>query len=374
MEMNTRLQVEHPVTEAITGLDLVAWQLRVAAGEPLPLTQDQLTITGHAVEARICAENPLQQFLPATGRLRTCRFPEATHFHTGPVRVDSGVREGDEISPHYDSMIAKLIVWGPTREQALQRLDTALGELHITGLQTNAAFVRRIIGTPAFRQADLDTALIERERGSLFSPEALPTMTSVAAVAARLLGDEQGTLTPDPWSARDGWRLHGTARRALALMIEGHKVIAWLSHQPGQPARLQLGDQQASLRSQPLGQDRFDLTLGEQRLTVSVYRDGDQFEVFAPQGHATLGLVDPLAQASAKHHGGRLTALMPGRVVALLVQAGQAVKAGDAVAVTEAMKMEHTLTAPRNGVVAELLCAVGDQVPEGAELLRLQEP
>jgi 3-methylcrotonyl-CoA carboxylase alpha subunit len=374
MEMNTRLQVEHPVTEAITGLDLVAWQLRVAAGEPLPLTQDQLTITGHAVEARICAENPLQQFLPATGTLRTYRLPAASSFTSAPARVDSGVREGDAISPHYDSMIAKLIAWGPTREQALDRLDAALGELHITGLHTNTAFVRRIVGTRAFRDADLDTALIEREQAVLFSPEALPALTVAAAVAALMTSDEQHGSTPDPWSARDGWRLHGPARRPLPLRLDGEPITAWLSQRPGQPTVIQLSDQQVTLVSQPLGQDRFDLTLGEQRLTVAVYRDGDHFDVFAPQGQATASLVDPLAQTSARHSDGRLTALMPGRVVALLVQAGATVKAGDAVAVTEAMKMEHTLTAPRDGVVAELLCAVGDQVPEGAELLRLQEP
>ncbi|MGH6648945.1 acetyl/propionyl/methylcrotonyl-CoA carboxylase subunit alpha [Aquabacterium sp.] len=374
MEMNTRLQVEHPVTEAITGLDLVEWQLRVAAGEPLPLTQDQLSINGHAIEARICAENPLQQFLPATGPLNTYRLPSASSFTVGPVRVDSGVREGDEISPHYDSMIAKLIAWGPTREQALDRLDAALSELHITGLHTNTAFVRRIIGTPSFRQANLDTALIERERDALFSPETLPALVAVAAVAARLMHDEQNTITPDPWSARDGWRLHGTSRRHLALKLGDDKVTAWLHHQRGQPCQLQLAAQQVALVFQSLGPDRFDLMLGEQRLTVSVYRNGDHFEVFSPQGRAALGLVDPLAQASAQHSDGRLAALMPGRVVALLVQAGDAVKTGDALAVTEAMKMEHTLTSPRDGVVAELLCAVGDQVPEGAELLRLQEP
>ncbi|RZL03136.1 MAG: acetyl/propionyl/methylcrotonyl-CoA carboxylase subunit alpha [Rubrivivax sp.] len=374
MEMNTRLQVEHPVTEAITGLDLVEWQLRVAAGEPLPLAQDQLSIHGHAIEARICAENPLQQFLPATGTLKTCRLPASSSFSISPVRVDSGVREGDDISPHYDSMIAKLIVWSPTREQALDRLNAALGDLHITGLHTNTAFVRRIIGTDSFRHADLDTALIERERERLFSPEALPLLIAVAAVAARLSSDEQHSNTPDPWSARDGWRLHGTARQRLSLRLDDGPLTAWLNHTPGQPHQLQLGDQAASLQVQALGRDRFDLLLGEQRLTAAVYRDGDHFDVFTPQGQAAVSLIDPLAQASAQHHDGRLTALMPGRVVALLVQAGTTVKTGDALAVTEAMKMEHTLTSPRDGVVAELLCAVGDQVPEGAELLRLQEP
>ncbi|MDI1258205.1 acetyl/propionyl/methylcrotonyl-CoA carboxylase subunit alpha [Aquabacterium sp.] len=373
MEMNTRLQVEHPVTEAITGLDLVEWQLRVASGEALPLTQSQLAIQGHAIEARICAENPLQQFLPATGTLKTYRPPASSHFSVSPVRVDSGVREGDEISPHYDSMISKLIVWGPTRAQALDRLDAALGDLHITGLHTNVAFVRRIIRTPSFQQAELDTALIEREHASLFSPTPLDPLLVVAGVAARLLADEAPSATLDPWSQRDGWRLHGASRRPLALTLEGSPVNASLTCQPGRTHLLQCGEQSAFFSAQALGHDRFDLTLAGQRLTMAVYRDRDHFEVFAPSGHAVLSLIDPLAQASTAHAVGRLTALMPGRVVALLVKVGDAVKTGDALAVTEAMKMEHTMTAPRDGVVSELLCAAGDQVPEGAELLRLTD-
>ncbi|RZI84120.1 MAG: acetyl/propionyl/methylcrotonyl-CoA carboxylase subunit alpha [Rubrivivax sp.] len=372
MEMNTRLQVEHPVTEAITGLDLVEWQLRVASGEPLPATQAQLGIQGHAIEARICAENPLQQFLPATGRLRTFRLPDSSNFTIAPVRVDSGVREGDEISPHYDSMIAKLIVHGATREQALDRLDAALGQLHITGLHTNVAFVRKIIRTASFAQADLDTALIEREHDALFTPTPLPTLLALAGVAARLLHDDNAAIDADPWSRRDGWRLHGPVRRPLSTVMDGLPLNGTLVYQHGQAHRLQCGDQQATFSSQALGRDRFDITLGAQRLTLSVYRDQDHFEVFAPTGHGALSLIDPLRQASAAHHGGRLTALMPGRVVAVLVQPGDTVKTGDALAVTEAMKMEHTMTAPRDGVVSEILCAVGDQVPEGAELLRLE--
>ncbi|MFZ2296670.1 MAG: acetyl-CoA carboxylase biotin carboxylase subunit, partial [Aquabacterium sp.] len=174
MEMNTRLQVEHPVTEAITGQDLVEWQLRVAAGESLPLTQDQITFTGHAIEARICAENPAQQFLPATGTLQVLRTPACSTFSVAPVRIDSGVREGDAITPHYDSMIAKLIVHGEDRATALARLDSALAELHITGLSHNISFLRRVAATHSFAHAELDTALIEREHSALFDAPALP--------------------------------------------------------------------------------------------------------------------------------------------------------------------------------------------------------
>src|SRR5690606_27404242 len=200
MEMNTRLQVEHPVTEAITGLDLVEWQLRVAAGEPLPLQQAQLKIGGHAIEARICAENPDAGFLPATGALRTLRWPahvafgrnaDAQAFHDpAPVRVDAGVREGDAITPHYDSMIAKLIVWGSDRAQALARLDAALRDTHIVGPHTNVAFLRRAVATRAFTGADLDTALIERERAALFDAPPLPIELAAAGVVAHTLAAE----------------------------------------------------------------------------------------------------------------------------------------------------------------------------------------
>ncbi len=383
MEMNTRLQVEHPVTEAITGLDLVEWQLRVAAGESLPKQQHELAIRGHAIEARICAENPANQFLPATGKMNVYRTPTSNAFHVAPVRVDSGVREGDEITPYYDSMIAKLIVWGHNREQALAQLDAALSEMHITGLANNVAFLRRIVSSQAFSKADLDTALIEREREHLFTSSAAAHDWTVAAIMARQMADEaQHTSSrQDIWNLHDGWRVHGVARRHLQLDIEGQRLTAVLSYVAADQFELQVnpaGPDTASAASQTLrirrlSGDRFDLNLGAQRRTVSVYRDGEQFHVFAPQGQVQARLIDPLAHAGDDHSGsGKLTALMPGRVVALLVQAGQAVKAGQPVAVTEAMKMEHTLNAPADGIVTEVLCAVGDQVPEGAELLRIE--
>src|SRR5450631_1686830 len=191
MEMNTRLQVEHPVTEAITGLDLVEWQLRVASGQPLPLRQEELQIQGHAIEARICAENPDSNFLPATGRLEVYRTPEAVSFERGPVRIDAGVREGDTVLPYYDSMIAKLIVWGADREQALARLDAALAATHIVGLQTNVAFLRRVAASKSFTSADLDTALIERERAVLFDAPPLPLEVTAAGVVAHALAAER---------------------------------------------------------------------------------------------------------------------------------------------------------------------------------------
>ena len=373
MEMNTRLQVEHPVTEAIVGHDLVEWQLRVAAGEPLPARQEDLRIRGHAIEARLCAENPEAQFLPATGRLEVFRTPQASEFSVAPVRLDAGVREGDEISPYYDSMIAKLIVWGDTREQALARLDAALAQTHIVGLHTNVAFLRRVVGSRSFREADLDTALIEREREALFGVEGVPLACAVAGVAACVLSEERRLETPDPWSRRDGWRLHGMARRRMELDVAGQRHVAFLDYLHDGSHALELGGERLALRSRELGQDRYDVQLGEARWTLAVYRRGESFAVFAPQGATAVQWVDAIAHAGeGAGEGGRLTAPMPGKLIALHVQAGQAVKKGQALAVMEAMKMEHSIAAPMDGVVEEVLYAVGDQVAEGAELLRLK--
>ena len=375
MEMNTRLQVEHPVTEAITGQDLVEWQLRVAAGEPLPLTQDQITFTGHAIEARICAENPAQQFLPATGKLQMLRTPACSTFSVAPVRIDSGVREGDAITPHYDSMIAKLIVHGEDRAAALARLDTALSELHITGLSHNVSFLRRVAATASFAQADLDTALIEREHSALFEAPSLPIAHAVAGALLRLQADEQHHSHRDPWSRTDHWRLHGDARQLIKLHIDGQTLAVMLDIQ--RDGTWQLSWDAVNVTVQPLcrtdaGGEQFEADVHGQRLRLSVYRHGDELDVFTPQGHARVQRVDPLRQADEAAAGGRLTALMPGKVVAMLVTEGQQVKQGDALAVTEAMKMEHTLTAPYDGTVSAILCAVGDQLAEGVELLRLE--
>ena len=377
MEMNTRLQVEHPVTEAITGLDLVEWQLRVAGGEPLPLRQDQLQMRGHAIEARICAENPDANFLPATGTLHVARWPHHVAFERSDElpRVDSGVREGDAISPHYDSMIAKLIVWGEDRAQALSRLAAALDGTRIMGLNTNVAFLRRVVGSHAFATADLDTALIERERAALFEAPPLPPEWAAAAVAAHKLAAEAALESADPWSRRDGWRLHGGAHRRLSLVNldqAGAPLQPTLVRLHDGATMLQLDGQRWPLLTRALGRNRFDVTLGEQRHTVTVHAHGERYAVFAPQGSALLGEFDPIAHAGdGAAEGGRLTAPMPGKVVSFLAKVGDTVQRGQALAVMEAMKMEHTITAPHDGVVEELLYGVGDQVAEGGELLRL---
>jgi 3-methylcrotonyl-CoA carboxylase alpha subunit len=413
MEMNTRLQVEHPVTEAITGFDLVEWQLIVASGGALPVRQSDLAIHGHAIEARICAENPEANFLPATGVMTVARWPEHVAFRRNAdgesfhqpaaVRIDRGFDEGDEISPYYDSMIAKLIVWGEDRAQALARLDAALRDTHIVGLQTNVAFLRRCAATASFAGADLDTALIEREREALFGQPGLPLAISAAAVVAHTLAVEATMKTDDPWSCHDGWRMFGASERRFDLEEGGahHEVLLSRHHQGGMqltfvnpqdavgvaPPRgmsSPRGGSAAMTEDQtlPFAVDSSDaetheLLLGsgleQRRITVKTYAQGERVAVFAAQGASIVTEIDLIAHAGdGAVEGGRLTAPMPGKLVAFLAAVGDAVKLGQPLAVMEAMKMEHTISAPSDGVVAELLFAVGDQIGDGAELLRMQ--
>ena len=379
MEMNTRLQVEHPVTEAITGLDLVEWQLRVAAGGPPPLRPDQLHIKGHAIVARICGENPQRQFLPATGRLDHYRKPAHESFRIAPLRFDDGVREGDAISPFYDSMVAKLIVHGDTREQALARLDDALAQTHIVGLATNVQFLRRVLRSESFAGANLDTALIERERAVLFGQDEVGLPLAVAAAVAQTLLAERTAEGADPFSKTDGWRSHGVCARRFAFDYLGERVAATLSYQRdaelqlsvGEGAQAVAGKLQFALRQG--GDWALDIRFGAQRSLATVYLDGERVELFTPQGAAQLVEIDLLAHAGdSGAEAGRLTAPMPGKMVAFLVAAGERVAQGQPLAVMEAMKMEHTIAAPAAGVVTELLYAVGDQVGDGAELLKLE--
>ena len=283
MEMNTRLQVEHPVTEAITGLDLVEWQLRVAAGEPLPLRQEQLVMRGHAIEARICAENPDANFLPATGRLHVVRWPAHVAFERSDElpRVDSGVREGDAITPHYDSMIAKLIVWGVDRGQALARLDAALRQTHIAGLHTNVAFLRRVVNSHAFATADLDTALIERERVALFEAPPLAPEWAAAGVLAHRLAAESAMEDADPWSRRDGWRMQGGARRRLELSIGATAMPLVIERLHDGATVLQLAAMRYTFSARQLAPQVYDVSLGDARATLTVYAHGEQFTIYA---------------------------------------------------------------------------------------------
>ena len=380
MEMNTRLQVEHPVTEAITGLDLVEWQLRVASGEALPLRQDQLQIQGHAIEARICAENPDNNFLPATGTLHVYATPENLSFerHDLGVRIDAGVRQGDAISPFYDSMVAKLIVHGRTRDEALARLDAALAQTHIVGLATNVQFLRHVVGSASFQQAQLDTALIPRESAVLFQQSKVGLPLAAAALVAHTLAQEQqaarasaATGWLDPWAQRDGWQSHGASSRNFALEFGGanHAVQLTRPHTGG--LQLRVDGQTLDLRLQD-AQGDLVVVLDEVRTPLRLYQRGEVYHLFCDQGAAQFTALDVLAHAGdGQTEGGRLTAPMPGKVVSFSVKVGDVVTKGQALAVMEAMKMEHTIAAPADGTVAELLYAPGDQVTDGAELLKL---
>jgi 3-methylcrotonyl-CoA carboxylase alpha subunit len=372
MEMNTRLQVEHPVTEMVTGFDLVEWQLRVAFGEKLPATQAQLKLRGHALEARVYAENPEKGFLPSIGTLQHLRFPEHVSFvhNAGPIRVDSGVRPGDEISPFYDPMIAKLIVWGEDRQQALARMADALGQTQIVGLATNVAFLRRLVESKAFSSADLDTGLIAKNHAELFPADAGPSQAVLALATAAVLTKDAALAASDPWSSRTGWRLNQLYVRALRLGATEVKITYDHAGHLLNGTRLTLRSVRAESRTTSSSGD-YELLLGDQPIRGTVVFAGDTLHVFHAGTVTQLELFDPIAHAGEDDsHGGKLVAPMPGKVVALIAKPGAEVKKGAALLVMEAMKMEHTITAPSDGVVAEFLFSAGDQVAEGAELLK----
>ena len=378
MEMNTRLQVEHPVTEMITGHDLVEWQLRVACGESLPVSQAQLAIHGHAIEARIYAENPDKGFLPAIGTLTHMALPAAVEFRRNaqdvalhdpaPVRIDAGVRAGDAISPHYDPMIAKLIVWGADREQALARMRAALADTHIVGLASNVDFLTRLMHNHAFALARLDTGLIERERATLFPDQSRVPHEMLALAAARCIADEQAGAGADPWQSCHGWRLNTVYERTLTFKSDlgVHDVVVVYGRDG---FVFEHGDLSAPLAIDAAAGTRLALRFDGRRLAADVVADGDDLHVFLDGRHLMLTRVDVIAHAGEDATEGRMTAPMPGKVIAVNVARGARVAKGAALLVMEAMKMEHTIVAPANGVVEDILYGVGDQVAEGAALV-----
>ncbi len=376
MEMNTRLQVEHPVTEMITGLDLVEWQLRVAYGERLPKRQDELAIHGHAIEARIYAEDPERGFLPSTGKLVHLAPPHASPH----VRIDTGVEEGDSITPFYDPMIAKLIVHDSDRPAALARMRDALAQYRIVGVANNVEFLGRLVATPSFANAELDTALIEREHALLFAPAgappddvwriaALAEVERDAAAVRQAAGHERDA--DSPWRLHDGWRLNGQALRRLGFRHGETMREVDAAALPQGRWRLHLDGTSVVASGRLHGDGPIVATLGERRLAATVVAQGDRRHVFTGGHGYALVFVDPLGVAGAEHEeeGTGLRAPMPGKVIALLAQAGAAVDKGAPLLVLEAMKMEHTISAPRAGKVKSFRFAAGDQVDEGAELV-----
>jgi 3-methylcrotonyl-CoA carboxylase alpha subunit len=368
MEMNTRLQVEHPVTEAITGTDLVEWQLRVAAGERFTRTQDDIRINGRAMEVRLYAENPERGFLPATGTLHRLRLPPASF-----ARVETGVREGDAVTPFYDPMIAKIVVWGRDREAARNRLRQALAETGIVGVTTNLGFLARVAADPDFAGARIDTGFIERHRATLLAPPSAPTEEAVAAAAAFCLAEPAGDAT-DPWARRDGWRLNATnAPQTLAFRCNDNELpISAIAS--GNGWNLQIGGRSINATASFAPDGAAVLTLGGAQTRALVLDHGGDIAVFIDGESWRFERVDPLTPpAGADVHTGRLSAPMPGRVVQLLAAPGEAVSRGQALMVIEAMKMEHTIAAPRDGTIEAVRYAVGDLVEEGAELIALAE-
>ena len=367
MEMNTRLQVEHPVTELITGTDLVEWQLRVAAGEPLPMQQQDLRIHGHAIEARIYAENPEKGFLPSTGSLIHLHLPDAVAFAHGDVRIDAAVRQGDAITPHYDPMIAKLIVHGDDRSQALSRMQQALQAIEIVGPATNVAFLERLITTPAFTDAELDTGLIERHHALLFPPTEPVPVEMVALWLVKLAMPD--TTSYDPWDSPQGWRLNGNYHRQLRFDCDDQAFEVVLDYRRD-GWRMAYQSQELILTHIAIDQTSVSLSIEGRRISGRVVRVDDRFHVFWQGQHRVLSWSDPIAHAGeSESEGGRLTAPMPGKIVQLMVAEGASVEKGAPLLIMEAMKMEHTISAPAKGKVEALNYAVGDQVAEGAQLL-----
>ena len=369
MEMNTRLQVEHPVTEMVTGLDLVEWQLRVAAGQRLPLLQHELSLNGHAIEARVYAEDPAREFLPSTGTLTHLRAPT----ESAEQRIDSGVRAGDTITPNYDPMIAKLIVRGADRDEAIRRMAAALADYAVAGVQTNLRLLRAIAGHPAFSAGDLDTGFIARYADTLLEPQPPPSVAVLAAAAAARM--QQSAVAPaavarDPWDAADSWRMNLDGWQSLAMQSGGTRVHLRGRWQTGRLTLLVEGvAHEVEVQGSP---PHLVVLLDGARHAATVLLDSGRVCVVANGETYQLEVIDPLAPPDEAAAGaGRVLSPIPGRIAAVLVAQGEAVARGQALVVLEAMKMELTLSAAAAGTVAALRCAVGDMVDEGRELVEL---
>jgi 3-methylcrotonyl-CoA carboxylase alpha subunit len=369
IEMNTRLQVEHPVTEMITGLDLVEWQLRVAGGEVLPLRQDEIVAEGHAIEARIYAEDPDKGFLPSTGTIWQFREP------AGPgIRVDTGIRVGDAVTPYYDALLAKLIVRGSDRAQALTGMLEALNGFEIAGVSTNLAFLKALLGHPQVVLGEIDTGFIEREFAAIAgkAPSLAPLDLAAACVAV-LLREQDGQVSENdgirsPWERTDGWMLAGRRSHRLSFRqgAERHDAVLWYGRDR---VAMESGGVEARLQFVARGGGLFDLCLGDAPERASVAWSDRDLHLTTPRGHLALHWIDPFAGDSGEAAGAsRIVAPMPGTVTKIFAEAGMDLQRGAPLIVLEAMKMEHTLRAPADGRLKALKCAVGDVVQEGTEL------
>jgi 3-methylcrotonyl-CoA carboxylase alpha subunit len=372
MEMNTRLQVEHPVTEAITGLDLVEWQFRIAAGEPLPLRQEDLRIEGHAIEARIYAEDPRHEFRPSIGLLTHLQQPRGNEF----VRVDSGVRAGDRISIHYDPMIAKLIVRGRDRTEALLRLRNALAEYEIAGVTTNVEFLSAVTAHPVYEAGAVDTGFLAQHEAELLRPLQPASHEVLAAAVLEALLDQQrkteekaaASLDPwSPWNQLTAWRMNGEGYQDLLFQDAERNITVRVYPRGGEAWRVEFPDGAAVLSRSASG-----AFLDGVKLKARAVRNGDDVVVFRDGASYRLKPIDPLAASRVDEQAaGHLTAPMPGRIVQVMVEKGQEVKRGTPLVILEAMKMEYTIVAPADGKVEEIRFGQGDVVEEGAELIAM---
>jgi 3-methylcrotonyl-CoA carboxylase alpha subunit len=378
MEMNTRLQVEHPVTEMVTGIDLVEWQFRVAAGEALPLRQDQIVCSGHAVEARVYAEDPQRDFLPSTGRLVHLSWPE----QQGELRIDAGVEEGDSVSVYYDPMLAKVIARGMDRAETLARLAGALEASAAVGVANNLAFLASIVRHPEFVAGPVDTGFIGRHLGELaplpkpaddttLALAALAHLTEQRAVAQRI--GKSGADPWSPWSAGDGWQINGEATQTLRLRDGECEIDIAVRYRRDGGYTLGLPGGRCDGRAARGPRSTLSAVIDDRHVMARVVRDGDRLFVFGPSGPANIGLIDPLdGGGEATQAGGHLVAPMPGQVVSVFVSPGDQVMLGSRLMVIEAMKMEHAIVAPGDGIVVSVRFAVGDRVREGDEVIELE--
>ena len=369
IEMNTRLQVEHPVTELITGVDLVEWQLRVAFGEKLPLTQDQIKLNGHAIEARVYAENPDKNFMPSVGRIRTWRTPA----ETDGLRIDSGYREGDTVSPNYDAMLAKVIAWAPTREAAISRLNRGLTETDVRGIVTNIPFLSALITHPDTRANAIDTGFIERHLKELTETSVAPGETELAAAVAAILDAEAKAAgrAASPWQSA-GWMPVGRRQRHFVFRQGQTEHRVTLIYGNG-PAQVRIADKDFAFACAPDADGGLSLSLDGLRSHVASVVEGHELYLRTRNGRFDLHWVDPFGGDDEEQAGeDRIVAPLPGTVVALLAEEGATLEKGAPILTLEVMKMEQTLRAPYAGVLKKIKCKVGDIVQEGVELAEVE--
>ncbi|MZR31149.1 acetyl-CoA carboxylase biotin carboxylase subunit [Sneathiella litorea] len=377
MEMNTRLQVEHPVTEMITGQDLVEWQLKVAAGGELPCAQEDLSISGHAFEVRLYAEDPANDFLPATGQLLRLRPPR----ESDGVRIDTGVREGDTVTPFYDPMIAKLIVWDETREMALQKLSAALDEYQVAGVATNLAFLGNIADHPSFAAKDLDTGFIDRFKDDLVPAPLTPTDDDMAIAVSHLLLErekahkEMRSATNDPYSPWDdltAWRPNDTGHDDFKFEINDMEVTIHIVYENG-GYQIDLPTGVLPVQAERTADGGILADIAGHKLSAAAVTQGDKIIVMTTGRQVELmQITNDFDDVGGEAGVGAITAPMPGKLIQIFIESGATVNKGDPLVVLEAMKMEHTLTAPRDGTIEDIFFEVGDQVDDGTVLVRLE--